>query len=208
MKSVTIETFKFDELSDEAKERAREWYREGAFDYDWWEWTYDDAARMGAILGIDILQKPVKLMNGKTRMDPAIWFSGFYHQGSGSAFDGRYSYAKGSVAKIKQEAPEDKDLHRIALALQKAQARVFYQASAVASNSRDTWLNVEVDFGDRMCDDVAADAIIDALRDFNSWIYRRLQEEYEYQSADEQVDESIRINEYDFTEDGARCAVL
>lgn len=208
MKAVTIQTFKFDELGDSAKECAREWYREGAFDHDWWEYVYDDAARMGAILGIDTRQKRVKLMNGSTRTDPAIWFSGFYCQDSGSAFDGRYSYAEGAVAKIKEEAPEDKDLHDIALTLQKAQARVFYQASAVASNSRGTRLYVDVDFGDRAYDALAAEDIIGALRDFNHWIYRQLQAEYEYQSADEQVDENIRANEYDFTEEGGRCACL
>ena len=37
-KRVTIkDVYQFNELSDRAKERAREWYREGALDYDWWE---------------------------------------------------------------------------------------------------------------------------------------------------------------------------
>jgi len=39
--------YQFDELSDEAKECAREWYRNGALDYEWWESTYKDAARVG-----------------------------------------------------------------------------------------------------------------------------------------------------------------
>ena len=47
MKTITTEIFTFDELSDEAKEKAREWYRDGALDYDWWESTYEDAANIG-----------------------------------------------------------------------------------------------------------------------------------------------------------------
>ena len=42
-----IEVFTFDELSEQAKEQARNWYREGALDYDWWEYMYEDAKRAG-----------------------------------------------------------------------------------------------------------------------------------------------------------------
>jgi hypothetical protein len=41
-----------------------------------------------------------------------------------------------------------------------------------------------------------------ALRDFNRWIYKRLLAEYEWLIADEQVEESIIANEYEFTEEG------
>ena len=55
-KRVTItEVYQFNELSDRAKERAREWYREGALDYDWWENVYEDAERVGLkITGFDL----------------------------------------------------------------------------------------------------------------------------------------------------------
>jgi len=47
--SKIIETtvFEFSELSDQAKEKAREWYREHALDYEWWESTYEDAEQVG-----------------------------------------------------------------------------------------------------------------------------------------------------------------
>ena len=37
--SCTIETtvYKYDELSDEAKWEAREWFMRGYLDYDWWD---------------------------------------------------------------------------------------------------------------------------------------------------------------------------
>jgi hypothetical protein len=47
MKTITITVFEFDELSDSAKERAREWCRCGALDYEWWDSIYDDAKRIG-----------------------------------------------------------------------------------------------------------------------------------------------------------------
>ena len=43
----------------------------------------------------------------------------------------------------------------------------------------------------------------DALRSFADWIYRQLEKEYEFNMSDENVDESIRINEYEFDETGA-----
>ena len=39
--------YKFDELSSKAKEVARDWYRQGALDHDWWDSIYDDAANIG-----------------------------------------------------------------------------------------------------------------------------------------------------------------
>lgn len=47
MRTIETKVYKFDELSNEAKEVARNWYREYAFDYEWWDFTYEDAERIG-----------------------------------------------------------------------------------------------------------------------------------------------------------------
>lgn len=47
MRTVETKVYQFDELSDVAKETARNWYREGALDYDWWDTTYEDAETIG-----------------------------------------------------------------------------------------------------------------------------------------------------------------
>lgn len=55
MKTIKTTVYEFDELSDAAKEKARDWYREHALDYDWWESTYEDAERVGLkITGFDL----------------------------------------------------------------------------------------------------------------------------------------------------------
>ena len=46
--------------------------------------------------------------------------------------------------------------------------------------------------------------LTEAARDFMRWIYRQLEAAYEWENAVEQVDDSIRANEYEFTEDGER----
>jgi hypothetical protein len=47
MRTAQINYYTFDELSDKAKERARDWWRQGALSYDWWEFIYEDAERVG-----------------------------------------------------------------------------------------------------------------------------------------------------------------
>jgi hypothetical protein len=47
MKTVQIQSYSFDELSDKAKAKARDWWRNGALDYEWWESVYDDADTAG-----------------------------------------------------------------------------------------------------------------------------------------------------------------
>lgn len=43
MKTISIDLYTFDELSDKSKEKARNWYRTDYPDSGWWECTYDDA---------------------------------------------------------------------------------------------------------------------------------------------------------------------
>jgi hypothetical protein len=44
--------------------------------------------------------------------------------------------------------------------------------------------------------------IKEMFADFARWIYRQLEQSHDWCHADEQVDENIRINEFEFTEDG------
>jgi hypothetical protein len=57
--------------------------------------------------------------------------------------------------------------------------------------------------GEVLCDKAVED-IEEIVVDINKRIYKSLEAEYEYQTADEQVEEGIRANEYDFDEDGSR----
>lgn len=74
-----IETtvYQLDELADEAKERARSWYRQHGFDYDWYDSVFEDFGRICHLLGIELRTRPVRLMGGGTRSETCIFFSGF-----------------------------------------------------------------------------------------------------------------------------------
>lgn len=53
----TIHTvvYLFHELSNKAKDKARQWWREVGTDNDWWEQVYEDAEQVGIkIIGFDI----------------------------------------------------------------------------------------------------------------------------------------------------------
>lgn len=204
--TITKEAHSFDELDDRAKERARDWFR--ALDYDWWDCIYDDAATIADILGIHLQQKPVKLMNGNTRYDPCIWFSGFSSQGDGACFEGSYSYAKGCKARIRDHAPQDKELARIANELTAVQRQHFYRLEANVKHRGHYYHSrcTEIDVFDREDNyrDIgdAEETIAELLRDFMNWIYRQLEQEYEWRMADAQIDDDIRANNYEFNKDG------
>ena len=95
-KITTVYTYA--ELSDAAKEKARDNYREGNLDYDWWESVYTDAIELAAVMGIEIGVR----RGGK---EPAIFFSGFCSQGDGACFEGTYRYKKGALKDLEATAP-------------------------------------------------------------------------------------------------------
>ena len=88
MRTIETAVYKYDELSERAQQKAREWYLEDGLDYSWWDYSYEDVARVADILGIDLSLKAIPLMNGKCRYEPEIYFTGVYSQGSGSSFVG------------------------------------------------------------------------------------------------------------------------
>ena len=208
-----IETtvYGFDELSDAAKDAARAWYREGGFDYDWYDAVYEDFQRIAEILGLDLKTRPVRLMGDGMRQALCIWFTGFWSQGDGACFETRYSYGKGASLGIREYAPQDTELHRIADALQAIQRRNFYQLRAEVSHRGHYYheycmvISVERDSptGQDMTED-AEEAVTEALRDLARWLYHQLEREYDCLTSDEAVDEAIAANGYTFTEAGRR----
>jgi len=174
-----------------AQRKLIEKHRDWNVDHDWYDCTIGDFCEVAKSFGIDVERKDVQ-------------FSGFWSQGDGACFTGSYDYAKGSVAAVTSYAPHDLVLHRIARDLLNAQKRVFYRASATFSHRSRYSHEHSVSIECHDCSDDVCEAIAEALRDLMRWVYNSLEAEYEYQNANEQVDENIRANEYEFDEDGAR----
>jgi hypothetical protein len=192
MEQHTITTYSFNELPEDTQEKAIEGLYDLNTHYDWWENVYEDAKTIAALMGIDITN---------------IYFSGFSSQGDGACFEGSYEYKKGSVKAIKEYAPVDKELHRIAEAFQDIQRPNFYQVTSTIKHSGHYYHQHCTDISTGRLDDVAwtdaaEDDMPEVLRDFMHWIYRTLEKEHEYLTGEEAIKETIEANAYEFTENG------
>jgi hypothetical protein len=211
---VTEQTaYKFDELSDKAKEKARDWYR-GHIETGDYDAVIEDAVTIAGILGIDLAPRNQRCIltgpNPREWVDnsPSIFWSGFSSQGDGASFDGRYSYAKGCARAIRRHAPLDTELHRIADELRDLQRPNMYRLTATSKvsghYSHSGCMNVAVDDGEfRQTGWLEIEEKLTRLmRDFADWIYRQLDKENTWLYSDEHVDESIECNDYEFTSEG------
>lgn len=208
--------YMFDQLSDKAKETAREWYRSASVHDEWWDNVFDNVAYIGEIIGIKFARR-----RGSNAL--AIYFSGFSSQGDGACFEGSYAYAKGALAELKKERPasythdgttteckRNKELHEIARKLQDIQRKHFYKLEADCKHrghySHSGCMDVDVSHSDDISRDIgdAETDIRDTLRLFADWIYSTLEDEHDFIQSDEQVDEAMEANGYEFDEDGVR----
>jgi hypothetical protein len=221
MRIIETKAYQYAELSDKAKEKARDWYRNAsAGDSYWSESVIEDAATVAGFLGVTLRTHDVPLHGGGTRRDPCIFFSGFWSQGDGACFEGSWSAKDVNLAALKGYAPTDKTLTQICTALADIAAE-YPDASATIKHSGHYYhsgcMDVEAYSGIYADDDdnetpsaqdrdnaFPDNEVRGELRRFADWIYRQLQAGYEYQNSDEQVAETIIVNEYEFTENGER----
>lgn len=193
---VKTEVYEFSELSDEGRQAALEALGDINIDHNWWDHAFEDAKTIGKLMGVDI---------------DDIYFSGFASKGDGACFAGNYEYVKGSRAAVKKYAPKDEELLRIATELAVVQRRCFYQVRASVKQSGH--------YSHRFCTDISVDfeshvsgadyysaadeaAVIELLRDYMYWIYKRLNAEYDYLTSEAAIVDAIEGNEYEFTETG------
>ncbi len=194
MRIKEIKLYKFDELEDKAKEVARQWFREGALDYEWWDSIYEDATRMGELMGLDIKK---------------IYFSGFSSQGDGACFEGSWYASNVKPGEVKKEAPVDKELHRIAQEFERLAA---YGLSFTVKQSGHYMHKYCTSFDISVPDEIEdtkvnelEEALKENARDYMEWIYRTLEKEHDWMLEDAQIEDSIRANEYEFTIDGGQA---
>jgi hypothetical protein len=208
--------FKFSELSNSAKETARDVHRYDDIQDDWWDYIYEDAVRMGGMLGIEI-SKTWHAPNNPSRKGYEtidISFSGFGCQGDGASFEGNYRYAPEVIANVVSETT-DEELLRIAQELtllqltRRLQGLESFSATIRTSGnySHSGTMNIEVNSEDEDNEHInvsedLGDNVTQLMRDFADWIYKHLEAEHDYLTSDEYVDE--RLNEGDdlFDEDG------
>jgi hypothetical protein len=216
-KEITI--YKWEELSQSAQQKARDWYIEG-MDYNWWDSVYEMAIEDGKEKGFYI---------------DKIYFSGFYSQGDGASWIGQVD-----VRQWLEENCEDSIGLSAWCAL--IQEDVVDKFSKVVANNSHYCHESTMQFGDvedhtdefvddwqmelpsifkgmevqHLFDIIDTDpnctlkstegitqAITESGRDYAKDIYARLREEYEYLCSEEMMLDHFNCNDYHFTEEGA-----
>jgi len=144
--------FTFDELSPEAQENARDWYRQGALDYDWWDCCPDDYAVDAKHFYFDLYRGTIDIRFARSAGDTAEYIL----KNHGEMCDS-YQVAKDFTAKLDALDEENDDREELAA---------------------------------------------EFLHDLGECILSSLRREEEYLTSDEQVDEMILANGYEFDADG------
>jgi hypothetical protein len=199
-------------------------HRDFNVNHEWWDSTYDDFERICEILGIELGTYPVKLMNCNTRHDPDVRFSGFCSQGDGASWAGKYRAQSGfspveptydlAPAKIREYC-NDEELHHIADELCML-ARIYGPVYAKVSHNSSNYCHsqtMELDWWEYYDEEIDMDDIdgdilnhiettlIDLFRDLADWLYKTLENEYDYLTSDEAVIESLEANEIEEDEE-------
>ena len=187
---------KWDQLTEQHRGQLLERHRDAYVHDEWWDDVYEVFKGDMSAIGVHV---------------ETIYFSGFWSQGDGACFEAHYRYRKGAPKALRDYAPHDEALHRIADALQVVQRRNFFQLRAEATHGgryyHEYCMSISVDRDSptwQPMTDGAEEAVTEALRDLARWLYRQLEREYEHLTSDEAIDESIAANDYTFTEAGCR----
>ena len=196
MQSNIVLSFDFSELSETARENARNNYREYGLNDDWYSPLIDDWKKGLELLGIDASN---------------IFFSGFWSQGDGACFECFYSYHKGWRKALNSEFGGS--LGDILLSagarLQALQRPLFYRLIATVSqygrytHHYSTIFDVDPDgiFSDESAVAVE-DELKGILRGLMREIYSSLEREYNYLSSDLVIDDYLQNDGLQFLESG------
>lgn len=215
-KEITV--YKWEELSQTAQQRARDWYIEG-LDYEWWDCVYEMCIEDGYELGFCI---------------DAINFSGFYSQGDGARWIGQVDVRQWLEKHVA-------DSIGVSAWCQLIQEGVIEKHVGVRSFNSHYCHENTMDVGEvvdegafeddevmelpsvfkgmtiaNLYDIIATDpncqlkttediskAIEESAKDYAREIYRRLRQEYEYLCGEEMMLDHFNCNDYHFTEEGA-----
>ena len=185
---------KYEELSDKAKENARMGMSDINTDHDWWEYTYEYVGEVAKSLGFE-------------------WFevTGFdLERGSYVQYDGQFYFNKMKLDELSDKQKDELKWFIEPILAQNALCAIHSQGSYLWAQVTPTgrvslnvnWEVANTDTPDELEELLDGEAIETAFSEFADWIQARLQEDYDYLTSDEVIEESIVDNEYDFDEEG------
>ena len=172
MRTIRIKAYKFEELSDKAKEQAIKDSYDINVNYEWWDSTYEDAERIGLKLDSFDLDRNL--------------------HATGDFINGPLDVA----IKIMAEHGEMCETYKTAAAFQ------LEYADLVEKYSDSVKLDIVAEENEYEFDQEADDLEDEFLKDLLSDYATMLQNESEYLQSEEAISETLISNEYEFTADG------
>ena len=174
---------------------------------DWWDSVYADFENICKIIGV--------VVDGD---EPS--FTGFASQGDGASFTGTYrayafdlrageqhNFYELAPAEIRKHAPEDEELHRIADELCMLSRIYFPLHISISRFGRSNYVHEQTmdcyvepmqgdpdDWAEEVHTHVQGEGTM-LMRDLARWLYRTLEDEYDYLTSDEAVWAAILDNE-------------
>lgn len=195
MRIIETKVYQFEELSSKAKDVAINAARECLEFSDYAGYSIEDAKTIAALMGWDIAE---------------VHYSGFYSQGDGACFVGAMHYKNNCLEAVQAYAPTDAVLHDVAKRWYALQNGNGFALSAYVGHSG--WYSHEYCtefecFDSRAQTGYTESTAIEAeikeiAREFMHWIYKQLQNEFEFQTSDSTIAEMLINNDCEFTADG------
>lgn len=187
---------KYEELSDKAKQHAIMRMYDINTNHDWWEATYEYAGEVAKSLGFE-------------------WFeidSFNLDRGSYVQYDAHFYSTLLKLDELSDKQKDELKEFIEPITEQAALCAIHSQGSYLYANITPTgrtslnvdwevWNSYDYNEAQELLNGKAIEEAFDAFAD---WIQARLQEDYDYLTSDEAIEESIIANEYDFDEDGKR----
>jgi hypothetical protein len=184
MKTIRIKVYKFNELSQDAQNKAIDKLRDINVDFDWWE---------PIIEGFD------EILHHQGFEDAEIYFSGFYSQGDGLCFDAKINLDKFELTNQEK---------RISKLINNNYIDNFYIAKNSYSNHYSHEKTRYIDYYEITHENInkALNSISTHLEskrlEYCKKFYSQLEEYYNELRSDEAIIETIEANDYDFLANG------
>lgn len=189
MRLVSTEIYKYSELSEGAKEKARNDYIAAGVEVFYADAVIETVKEAGAALGFSIKE---------------VYYSGFYSLGDGMSLEAEYAYvADKSSRLIDAFGKADDVLNSILFDLEALPTEARTATATISGSYAEPYLLDFVCGADDASQARAADTILKCAKRLAEWGYAILEEEYEYQTSEEGLADHFEANEFEFSADGS-----
>jgi hypothetical protein len=194
MKTIHVQTYTFQELSDNAKQKVLSNFSDINTNFEWYDFLFEDFTT-------ELEEKGYK--------NTKILFSGFYSQGDGACFTSKEI----DIEKFIKNQKLEKDFPTILKLLAENPSSFsgdiehnyrYYFATSTKVNIEDNTDETDENEQEKISEElIKLEKLIENDREkIGNDFYERLQNNYEELTSEKSIIETIELNEYDFLSSG------